>query len=305
MGRARRRDGVARVGCSGWIYRDWRGIVYPEHLPQRAWFEHYATLFDTVEINNTFYRLPRRRPSRRGPRRPAGFEYALKVGQFGSHRMKLRDAANGSPTTSTACSASARHLGPNLVQLPPRWRRNVERLDEFLTAAPERHAWAVELGSPRGCTTTCSRCSPARRRAVHPRPARRPPVGAHHRLDLRALPRAERSRRSTTAATAAGGSGGWPTGCRPGSTRAAPSTPTSTTTTRATRSSTPDGSRTGSRRSRGHLLVRERAVGAATHGQHGDDHADQAGEREHQGDAPLGPGAEPARRSSPRRARRS
>ena len=50
--------GVARVGCSGWMYKHWRGTVYPESLPARRWFEHYATLFNTVEINNTFYRLP-------------------------------------------------------------------------------------------------------------------------------------------------------------------------------------------------------------------------------------------------------
>src|SRR5436189_140836 len=52
--------GEIRVGCSGWQYKDWRGVVYPEKLPQKRWFEHYATLFDTVEINNTFYRLPLR-----------------------------------------------------------------------------------------------------------------------------------------------------------------------------------------------------------------------------------------------------
>ena len=50
--------GRANVGCSGGLYRAWRGLVYPDDLPQRRWFEHYATLFDTVEINNTFYRLP-------------------------------------------------------------------------------------------------------------------------------------------------------------------------------------------------------------------------------------------------------
>ena len=50
--------GRAWVGCSGWQYKDWRGIVYPQTLPMRRWFEHYSTLFRTVEINNTFYRLP-------------------------------------------------------------------------------------------------------------------------------------------------------------------------------------------------------------------------------------------------------
>ena len=141
--------GEVRVGCSGWVYRDWRGTVYPEHLPQRAWFAHYATLFDTVEINNTFYRLPP--PSTVeawAAQAPPGFEYALKVGQFGSHRMKLRDAASWLPNHLDRVERLGPHLGPNLLQLPPRWKRNVERLDEFLTAAPERHRWAVELREP-------------------------------------------------------------------------------------------------------------------------------------------------------------
>ena len=139
----------AHVGCSGWEYRDWRGVVYPAELPQRRWFEHYATLFDTVEINNTFYRLPP--PSTVegwAAQAPPGFIYASKLGQFGSHRMKLRDAGRGCRTTSTGSSASGRHLGPTLVQLPPRWRRNVERLDEFLTVAPKHIRWAVELREP-------------------------------------------------------------------------------------------------------------------------------------------------------------
>ena len=138
--------GRAHVGCSGWQYRDWRGIVYPEGLPQRRWFEHYASLFDTVELNNTFYRLPP--PSTvEGweAQAPPGFTYALKLGQFGSHRMKLRDAATWLPNHLDRAERLGDHLGPTLVQLPPRWRRNVERLDEFLTAAPKHLRWAVEL----------------------------------------------------------------------------------------------------------------------------------------------------------------
>ncbi|MCU1452506.1 MAG: hypothetical protein JWN46_652 [Acidimicrobiales bacterium] len=138
--------GTPRVGCSGWIYRDWRGIVYPEGLPQRRWFEHYATLFDTVEINNTFYRLPTPTAVEGWARQaPPGFTYALKLGQFGSHRMKLRDAATWLPNHLDRVDRLGPHLGPNLVQLPPRWRRNVERLDEFLTIAPPRIRWAVEV----------------------------------------------------------------------------------------------------------------------------------------------------------------
>lgn len=145
-GAGRDRPGRARVGCSGWMYRHWRGIVYPAELGQRRWFEHYAGLFDTVEINNTFYRLPP--PSTVegwAAQAPPGFTYALKVGGFGSHRMKLRDAASWLPNHVDRAQRLGAALGPNLVQLPPRWRRNTERLDEFLSVAPRTMRWAVEL----------------------------------------------------------------------------------------------------------------------------------------------------------------
>ena len=136
----------AHVGCSGWNYKDWRGVVYPQKLPQRRWFEHYSTLFDTVEINNTFYRLPP--PSTAdawGAQAPPGFTYAVKLGQFGSHRMKLRDAASWLPNHLDRAERLGHALGPTLVQLPPRWKRNAERLDEFLSVAPRSMRWAVEL----------------------------------------------------------------------------------------------------------------------------------------------------------------
>ncbi len=139
-------SGQARVGCSGWSYKDWRGVVYPADAPSRTWFSHYATRFDTVEINNTFYRLPD--PSAVegwAKQAPEGFTYALKVGQFGSHRMKLRDAASWLPRHLERVRLLGPHLGPNLVQLPPRWKRNAARLDEMLSVAPRDIRWAVEL----------------------------------------------------------------------------------------------------------------------------------------------------------------
>lgn len=147
--RGRIGSGEARVGCSGWQYKDWRGVVYPEGLPQRAWFEHYATRFDTVEINNTFYRLPPPATVEGWARQgPSGFVYALKLGQFGSHRMKLRDATSWLPNHLDRTERLGTHLGPTLVQLPPRWKRNTERLDEFLTVCPKTMRWAVELRDP-------------------------------------------------------------------------------------------------------------------------------------------------------------
>lgn len=141
--------GEVRIGCSGWVYKDWRGVVYPRDLPQRRWFEHYSASFDTVEINNTFYRLPP--PSTVeawAAQAPAGFTYAVKVGQFGSHRMKLLDPEPWLGNHLDRVQRLGLALGPNLVQLPPRWKRNVERLDEFLAIAPKHIRWAVEVRDP-------------------------------------------------------------------------------------------------------------------------------------------------------------
>jgi uncharacterized protein YecE (DUF72 family) len=141
--------GVARVGCSGWSYQDWRGIVYPADAPARTWFELYAQVLDTVEINNTFYRLPPATTVERwADQAPEGFCYAVKVGQFGTHRMKLNDAASWLPRHLERVERLGDHLGPNLFQLPPRWKRNAARLDEALSVAPTTIRWAVELRDP-------------------------------------------------------------------------------------------------------------------------------------------------------------
>jgi uncharacterized protein YecE (DUF72 family) len=140
---------TARVGCSGWDYKDWRGVVYPEELPKRRWFEHYATLFDTVELNATFYRLPSEATAEAWSRQaPPGFLYATKLGQFGTHRMKLRDAATWLPNFFDRVDRLGPSLGPILVQLPPRWKRNADRLRQFFAAAPSRYRWAVEVRDP-------------------------------------------------------------------------------------------------------------------------------------------------------------
>lgn len=138
-----------RIGTSGWMYDDWRGVVYPEKLPKRSWLTHYATLFDTVELNATFYRLPAATSVERWAElAPPGFVFALKLGAFGSHRMKLRDAASWLPNHVERASLLGSALGPTVVQLPPRWRRDTERLDEFFRAAPDDMRWALEIREP-------------------------------------------------------------------------------------------------------------------------------------------------------------
>jgi uncharacterized protein YecE (DUF72 family) len=131
------------------MYKHWRATVYPDSLPPRRWFEYYSTIFDTVEINNTFYRLPTEEAvAGWAAQAPSGFVYSLKLGSFGSHRMKLRDAQSWLPNHLDRIERLGKAAGPTLVQLPPHWRRNTERLDKFLSVAPPDKRWAVELRDP-------------------------------------------------------------------------------------------------------------------------------------------------------------
>jgi len=144
MSRARR--GVLRVGTSGYQYDHWVGVFYPPDLPRSRWFEHYAQRFDTVEINNTFYGLPGEDTFDSWRRRaPEGFCYALKFSRYGSHIKRLRDPADTIGVFLERARRLGDGLGPILVQLPPRWRADPERLDAFLEAAPPEHRWAVEF----------------------------------------------------------------------------------------------------------------------------------------------------------------
>lgn len=148
-GKDTRVRGRARVGCSGWSYREWRGIAYPPEAPARRWFELYAERFDTVELNSTFYRLPSVAAVEGwAAQAPPGFTYAVKVGQFGTHRMKLGDPRRWLGHHVARISHLGAALGPNLLQLPPRWRRDVARLDDALAAAPRSMRWAVEVRDP-------------------------------------------------------------------------------------------------------------------------------------------------------------
>lgn len=141
--------GNLRVGCSGWSYPDWRGLVYPVDLPPARWLTTYARWFDTVELNSTFYRLPATTTVERWAAEvPSGFTFAVKVGQFGSHRKALTDPATWLVNHLDRARRFGAHLGPNLVQLPPRWKRNSNRLDEFLDACPRDIRWAVEFRDP-------------------------------------------------------------------------------------------------------------------------------------------------------------
>jgi uncharacterized protein YecE (DUF72 family) len=138
--------GEIRVGTSGWQYADWRGLVYPEGVPQRRWLSHYVTWFPTVEVNATFYRLARESAAQ-GWRdtAPPGFEFVLKGSQYITHRKKLRDVEESVANYFAPLSPVLEVTSVVLWQLPPRWRRNVERLDRFLGGLPAGARYAVEF----------------------------------------------------------------------------------------------------------------------------------------------------------------
>ena len=134
-----------RVGCSGWNYRHWREVFYPPGLPASRWLEHYASRFDTVEVNATFYRLPTREAvARWAEQTPAEFLFAVKASRFLTHVKRLTDMAEG---VARFCEriqplAEAGKLGPVLWQLPETFHRADERLASALGRLPPgRHCF--------------------------------------------------------------------------------------------------------------------------------------------------------------------
>ena len=129
---------AVRIGCSGWIYRHWRGRFYPEKLAVKKWFAFYAEHFDTVEINNSFYRLPKAETfDAWAAQAPPGFRYAVKANRFLTQAKKLKDCEEPLQRMMPPFRHLGETLGPILYQLPPRFRLNLERLEDFLELVPK------------------------------------------------------------------------------------------------------------------------------------------------------------------------
>jgi uncharacterized protein YecE (DUF72 family) len=134
-----------RIGTSGWQYADWRGVLYPDGLPQRAWLGRYAGEFATVEVNNAFYRLPERSVFERWREQtPSGFVVAVKVSRYLTHIRRLREPAEPVARLVDRAAGLGPRLGPFLLQLPPNLRAEPDRLDACLRAFPPRALVAVE-----------------------------------------------------------------------------------------------------------------------------------------------------------------
>jgi len=137
------------IGTSGWQYRHWRETFYPRGLAQRTWLEFYADRFATVESNAAFYRLPEKGTFESwAERTPDDFVWAVKVSRFLTHIRRLAEPAEPVQRFAARASGLGRKLGPALLQLPPQFKRDDDRLDETLAQFPSSLRVAVEFRHP-------------------------------------------------------------------------------------------------------------------------------------------------------------
>jgi uncharacterized protein YecE (DUF72 family) len=134
-----------RIGCSGWNYDSWRGRVYPKGMGPSRWLAHYATLFGTVEVNSTFYRLARPAAVARWVEAtPPGFVFTVKASRYLTHMKRLTDMERGVERlyAGIAPLVESGRLGPVLWQLPERFHRDDDRLAFALERLPPgRHCF--------------------------------------------------------------------------------------------------------------------------------------------------------------------
>lgn len=146
---------AALIGCSGWNYKSWRGSFYPATLAARHWLPYYARHFDTVEVNNTFYRLPEMATfTAWREATPARFLMAVKASRYLTHLKRLRDPEEPVARLFERAAGLGTRLGPVLYQLPGAFRRDLDRLAAFLRILP-RHC------------VVAGRQGPVRRRLTH------------------------------------------------------------------------------------------------------------------------------------------
>ena len=134
------------IGCSGWVYKHWKGGFYPADLPQKRWFERYSSEFGTVEINASFYRLPLASTFDGWRQKaPDGFRYAVKANRFLTHLKKLVGCDEQVDEFIALARRLGETLGPILYQLPPSLHKDLPRLEAFLKRLPQDLEHVVEF----------------------------------------------------------------------------------------------------------------------------------------------------------------
>ena len=137
------------IGTSGWHYRHRQERFYPAELAPSAWLTYYAREFNCVELNNSFYRLPAETTLRAWVEQtPADFLFAVKASRLITHRSKLHECDALLQTFLHRIRGLGSKLSPILLQLPPRWHVNPERLRAFLPHLPAEQRFAIEFRDP-------------------------------------------------------------------------------------------------------------------------------------------------------------
>jgi len=136
----------AFIGVSGWQYPDFEERFYPENVKKKDQLTLYAQEFPTVEINNTFYHLPRAATVENWRKRvPEGFIFSVKANRYITHMKNLMSPEETLPEFFERIELLEERLGPILYQLPPRWQIDLDRLEKFLKHLPEGHRHTIEF----------------------------------------------------------------------------------------------------------------------------------------------------------------
>jgi uncharacterized protein YecE (DUF72 family) len=137
------------IGTSGWSYREWKGSFYPEKLPAEEMLRFYASRFATVEVNNSFYRIPSERVLAGWAEQvPEGFRFVMKASRRITHNQRLKDEDGSVGYFLRAVNPLGERLGPTLFQLPPTFKKDLPRLQDFLSRLPRRWPAAMEFRHP-------------------------------------------------------------------------------------------------------------------------------------------------------------
>ena len=137
-----------RAGTSGWSYKEWKGHFYPEKLAAKDMLRFYGERFPTVEVNNTFYRMPNAAVLEGWAAQvPEDFSFVLKASKRITHDKRLKEAGDSVEYLLRTAAALGPRLGPFLVQLPPNMKKDVPRLRDFLALFPARAAFEFRHAS--------------------------------------------------------------------------------------------------------------------------------------------------------------
>jgi uncharacterized protein YecE (DUF72 family) len=135
-----------RIGCSGWYYWHWKGVVYPADLPTNQWLAHYQRTFDTVELNAPFYHWPRLATVQNWARQAAGtFQYSVKVNRIITHLRRFKNTKGLVRDFCRFAETLGEHMGCFLFQLPPGFHYTAPRLRSIVSQLDPQHRNVVEF----------------------------------------------------------------------------------------------------------------------------------------------------------------